>query len=174
MDQEKSIPTKGDIDIPNIKNLKKTSTNNTDLGNAGTLRKRVPSDFVFGKILGEGSYSTVVLAREKATQQFFAIKVLNKRHIIKEKKIKYVNVEKDVLNKLNHPFIIKLYYTFQDQDSLYFALELAKHGDLLRYIRKLGHFDIPASKFYIAELILAVEHMHSKGVLHRDLKPEVK
>jgi 3-phosphoinositide dependent protein kinase-1 len=95
-------------------------------------RKRSPKDFDFFEIIGEGSYSTVTHAREKSTGKEFAIKILNKKHIVKEKKIKYVNVEKSVLNKIHHhPLIVRLYYTFQDSYSLYFVLDLAKKGDLL-------------------------------------------
>lgn len=107
-------------------------------------RRRVVTDFTFGRTLGEGSYSTVPslfwlyydfsmtfsitfywvrrwqvsLAVETSSGREFAIKVLDKRHIVKEKKTKYVTVEKDVLNKLSHPFVVRLYYTFQDTASL--------------------------------------------------------
>ncbi|KAI9002236.1 kinase-like domain-containing protein [Gaertneriomyces semiglobifer] len=136
------------------------------------LQKRTPADFEFGRLLGEGSYSTVVYACEKSTGKEFAVKTLDKRHIVKEKKVKYVNIEKDVLNRLCHPFIVKLYYTFQDARSLYFVLELAKDGDLLGYIRKLGSFELSGARFYIAEIIEAVDYMHQMGIIHRDLKPE--
>ncbi|KNC96469.1 AGC/PDK1 protein kinase [Spizellomyces punctatus DAOM BR117] len=135
-------------------------------------RKRTPEDFVFGRVLGEGSYSTVLYAKESGTRREFAVKVLDKRHIIKEKKVKYVNIEKDVLNRLSHPFIIKLFYTFQDMHSLYFVLELAKDGDLLGYIRKLGSFEVEGARFYIAEIITGVMYLHNMDVIHRDLKPE--
>ncbi|KAI8826809.1 3-phosphoinositide-dependent protein kinase 1-like protein [Fimicolochytrium jonesii] len=135
-------------------------------------RKRTPDDFVFGRVLGEGSYSTVLYAKEISTQREYAVKVLDKHHIIKEKKIKYVNIEKDVLHRLSHPLIVKLYYTFQDAHSLYFVLEYAKDGDLLGFIRKLGSFKLEDARFYVAEIIEAVEHLHSINVIHRDLKPE--
>ncbi|ORZ41380.1 kinase-like domain-containing protein [Catenaria anguillulae PL171] len=135
-------------------------------------RKRGPQDFDFLSSVGEGSYSTVVRARDKHTQKLYAVKILDKRHIVKEKKVKYVNVEKTVLHAIRHPLVIRLYYTFQDAASLYFVLELAEKGELLSYIRKLGAFDVPAARFYIAEVIVAIDHLHSRGVLHRDLKPE--
>jgi 3-phosphoinositide dependent protein kinase-1 len=135
-------------------------------------RKRTPDDFIMERTLGEGSYSTVMLATEKETQRQFAIKILDKRHIVKEKKVKYVNIEKETLNKLHHPSIVRLYYTFQDVSSLYFVLELAPNGEMLAWIRKLGSFDVPCTQFYAAELLEAVAYMHSQGVVHRDLKPE--
>eukprot|EP00833_Pecoramyces_ruminatium_P015644 jgi/Orpsp1_1/1189676/evm.model.d7180000073681.1 len=136
-------------------------------------KKRSPQDFDFFETIGEGSYSTVTHAREKSTGKEFAIKILNKKHIIKEKKVKYVNVEKSVLNIIhNHPLIVKLYYTFQDSYSLYFVLDLAKKGDLLSYIRKMGSFDLECTKFYVAEIVTALEYLHKKNIIHRDLKPE--
>jgi len=136
-------------------------------------KKRSPQDFDFFETIGEGSYSTVTHAREKSTGREFAIKILNKKHIIKEKKVKYVNVEKAVLNIIhNHPLIVRLYYTFQDSYSLYFVLDLAKKGDLLGYIRKMGSFDLECTKFYVAEIVTALEYLHRKNIIHRDLKPE--
>ncbi|XP_035695063.1 3-phosphoinositide-dependent protein kinase 1-like isoform X1 [Branchiostoma floridae] len=135
-------------------------------------RKKTPNDFEFGRILGEGSYSTVVLARDVNTGKEYAIKILEKRHIIREKKVPYVTREKDVLSRLNHPFFVKLYFTFQDVEKLYFGLSYAKNGELLPYIQKLGSFDEECTRFYTAEIILALEHLHGLGIIHRDLKPE--
>ncbi|RLV91741.1 hypothetical protein DV515_00013997 [Chloebia gouldiae] len=81
-------------------------------------RKKRPDDFKFGKILGEGSFSTVVLARELASSREYAIKILEKRHIIKENKVPYVTRERDVMSRLDHPFFVKLYFTFQDDEKL--------------------------------------------------------
>jgi len=136
-------------------------------------KKRSPKDFDFFETIGEGSYSTVTHAREKSTGKEFAVKILNKKHIIKEKKVKYVNVEKAVLNKIhNHPLIVRLFYTFQDSYSLYFVLDLAKKGDLLGYIRRMGSFNLECTKFYVAEIVTALEYLHRKNIIHRDLKPE--
>ncbi|KPP60352.1 3-phosphoinositide-dependent protein kinase 1-like [Scleropages formosus] len=81
-------------------------------------RKKKPEDFRFGKILGEGSFSTVVLAREHSTGKEYAIKILEKRHIMKENKAQYVKRERDVMSILDHPFFVKLYFTFQDDEKL--------------------------------------------------------
>ncbi|KAH6593048.1 hypothetical protein BASA61_004384 [Batrachochytrium salamandrivorans] len=137
-----------------------------------SLRKRQTHDFEFGEILGEGSYSTVLSAKETSTGREFAVKMLDKRHIVRERKTKYVTVERDVLNRVQHPFIVKLFYTFQDDHSLYFVLELAKNGDLLSYLRRLGRFSVDGARFYMAEITAGVAFLHSMGVIHRDLKPE--
>jgi 3-phosphoinositide dependent protein kinase-1 len=135
--------------------------------------KKGVRDFSFGRTLGEGSYSTVLAATDRQTLKEYAIKVLDKRHIIKEKKIKYVNIEKNTLNRLTeHPGIVRLYYTFQDEKSLYYVLDLAKNGELLGVLKKSGTFDVECTRFYGAQILDAVGYMHSRGVIHRDLKPE--
>lgn len=135
--------------------------------------KKGVRDFVFGRTLGEGSYSTVLLATDRQTLKEYAVKILDKKHIIKEKKIKYVNIEKDTLNRLiEHPGIVRLYYTFQDSSSLYYVLDVASGGELLGVLKKIGSFDEECTRFYGAQILDAIEHMHNRGVIHRDLKPE--
>ncbi|KIX99825.1 uncharacterized protein Z520_04461 [Fonsecaea multimorphosa CBS 102226] len=148
-----------------------------EIGADGTVAykpvKKGVRDFNFGQTLGEGSYSTVLAATDRASGRQYAIKVLDKRHIIKEKKVKYVNIEKDTLNRLtDHPGVVRLYYTFQDERSLYFVLDLCPGGELLGVLKRMSTFDEECTRFYGAQILDTIEYMHSRGVIHRDLKPE--
>ncbi|XP_047503312.1 3-phosphoinositide-dependent protein kinase 1 isoform X1 [Pieris napi] len=136
--------------------------------------KRTAKDYIFGKLIGEGCYSTVFLAKDIHTGKEYAIKVCEKSHIVRHQKVQYIKREKDALNMLFHvPHgFVKLYCTFQDEERLYFVLSYAKNGELLHYINKVGSFELNVARFYAAELLLALEKMHAEGIIHRDLKPE--
>jgi 3-phosphoinositide dependent protein kinase-1 len=140
---------------------------------SSTSSKRDHKDFEFGKILGEGSYSTVLLAKETSTSTYYAVKMLDKNQLIKERKTKFAAIEKHCLRTCDSPFVAKVYWTFQDTYSLYFVLEYAPNGDMLEYIKGTGRFDVKTVAFYAGEILLGLEHVHSKEILHRDLKPEV-
>lgn len=135
--------------------------------------KRSPLDFQFGECIGEGSYSKVYRGLSIHNRRTYAIKILSKAHIQRERKRKYVTIEKNTLNILGrHPGIVTLYYTFQDSKSLYFVIDFAQNGELLSLIRRLGSLSEPLSRYYMTQLVDAIGFVHSKGIVHRDLKPE--
>ncbi|XP_075163541.1 phosphoinositide-dependent kinase 1 isoform X2 [Haematobia irritans] len=138
-----------------------------------TPPKKSPKDYYFGKYIGEGSFSMVYLASDVVTKREYAIKVCEKRQILREHKQEYIRREREVMHTLtNVPGFVNLSCTFQDSRSLYFVMTYAKNGDLLPYINKVGSFDIDSTRHYAAELVLACEQMHRRNIVHRDLKPE--
>lgn len=115
-----------------------------------------------------------VLCFNTSPNAIFVVKVLIKKHIIREKKTEYVTREKKVLQILSscNNLFVRLYCTFQDAERLYFVLTYAKNGELLPHINKKVPFSLNCCQYYAAELLLALEVLNSKGIVHRDLKPE--
>jgi len=136
-------------------------------------RKRHKEDFDWDEdIIGNGAFGEVKLAIDKETGVRYAVKILNKKQIVAQKKVEWVNREKFLLDRLRHPNIVSLYFTFSDPQNLYFVLEYCNNGELLDHIRKNKCFDLECGRFYAAEVVSALEFMHGRGVAHRDLKPE--
>ncbi|XAR72168.1 Non-specific serine/threonine protein kinase [Bertholletia excelsa] len=129
-------------------------------------------DFELGKIYGVGSYSKVVRARKKDTGNLYALKIMDKKFITKENKTAYVKLERIVLDQLDHPGIVRLFFTFQDTFSLYMALESCEGGELFDQITRKGHLSEDEARFYAAEVVDALEYIHGMGLIHRDIKPE--
>jgi len=100
------------------------------------------------------------------------MKILNKARIHRLKQTEHIHNEKNVLRQINHPFIVRLFNSFKDSKSLYLLLEFIPGGELFNYIRRSGKLTSEVSRLYAAEIVLALEHLHSKRILYRDLKPE--
>ncbi|KAJ7525977.1 hypothetical protein O6H91_17G076700 [Diphasiastrum complanatum] len=130
------------------------------------------NDFELGKVLGVGSYSKVVRARKKDTGEVFALKIMDKRRVIKENKISNVKTERLVLDQLDHPGVVQLFFTFHDAHHLYLGLECCDGGELFYQIMKKGRLSVDETALYTAEIIEALEYIHGQGLIHRDLKPE--
>eukprot|EP00008_Paramoeba_atlantica_P004263 CAMPEP_0201480474 /NCGR_PEP_ID=MMETSP0151_2-20130828/4952_1 /ASSEMBLY_ACC=CAM_ASM_000257 /TAXON_ID=200890 /ORGANISM="Paramoeba atlantica, Strain 621/1 / CCAP 1560/9" /LENGTH=434 /DNA_ID=CAMNT_0047862337 /DNA_START=167 /DNA_END=1471 /DNA_ORIENTATION=+ len=135
-------------------------------------KKYYAKDFEWGDHLGEGTFGAVQKVKHIESGEEKACKILSKAQITKEKKIKYVKTERDILLKCKSPYIVSLFCTFSDPDHLYYVLELCPNGELFHHLRKYSSFDASIVSFYAAEIVCAVEHLHEKNIIHRDLKPE--
>lgn len=129
-------------------------------------------DFLLVRSLGTGTFGRVYLARYKAVPKYFALKKLRKVDIYRLKQVDHVHNERSLLSRLSHPFIIKLFAAMQDERHLYMLLEYAPGGELFHFLRRAGRLSLDAARFYIAEMVLAIEYLHRHDVVYRDLKPE--
>uniref|UniRef100_A0A672P7L2 Serine/threonine-protein kinase Sgk1 n=1 Tax=Sinocyclocheilus grahami TaxID=75366 RepID=A0A672P7L2_SINGR len=132
-----------------------------------------PTDFDFLKVIGKGSFGKVLLAKRKWDGKCYAIKVLQKKVILKRSEQKHIMAERNVLLKnVKHPFLVGLHYSFQTTDKLYFVLDFVNGGELFFHLQKERTFPEPRAKFYIAEMASALGYLHSLNIVYRDLKPE--
>ncbi|KAJ3219858.1 hypothetical protein HDU67_009046 [Dinochytrium kinnereticum] len=148
------------------------------------------NDFDIREQIGKGAFARVHLVKfksgrgghhgggespapfQKSASKIYAMKSLRKPDIVATKQVKHVMNEKTLLQSIRHPFIVELVATFQDSRHLYLVLEYISGGDLFTHLRRNRRFSESVARFYTVELVLAMEHIHSKGIIYRDLKPE--
>ena len=123
------------------------------------------------ELIGGGSFGKIFKVKQKNTSKIYAMKVLNKSYLIQKKLLRYAITECNVLKNSDCPFILKLHYSFQTPENLYMILDYCPIGDL-SYQIQINLFEEDEAKFYIAELILAIEYLHKRDIIYRDLKPE--
>ena len=128
--------------------------------------------FEYISIIGRGGFGKVWKVCHKQTKKLYAMKEMNKAKIIDKKSEKSVKSERDLLSKLNHPFIINMHFSFQDTDNLYLVMDLLTGGDLRYHICKKRYFTEEQAKFFISCIILGLEYCHYYNIIHRDIKPE--
>ena len=130
-------------------------------------------DFIRLDVIGEGGYGKVFLVKKKDTGRLYALKKVKKKLFNNILRLKDAINEKNIMIESSHPFIVKLYFTFQDKKNLYYAMEYVEGGVLFRYIREQGRLSENVTKFYVAQVILALKYLHEeRGIIYRDLKPE--
>ncbi|KAI0462500.1 cAMP-dependent protein kinase catalytic subunit [Komagataella kurtzmanii] len=130
------------------------------------------NDFRLVRTLGTGSFGRVHLVRSVHNGRYYAMKVLRKRQVAKAKQIEHTNDERKILAMVQHPFITRMWGTFQDSKSIFLVMEYIEGGELFSLLRKSKTFPNQVAKFYAAEAFLALEYLHSHNIIYRDLKPE--
>ena len=134
-----------------------------------------PQDFDIMRLIGRGTFGQVYQVRKKDTGRIYAMKVLSKKVIVQKKEVAHTIGERNILvrtAKTSSPFIVSLKFSFQTPTDLYLVTDYMSGGELFWHLQREGKFPEQRAKFYIAELVLALENLHSKGIVYRDLKPE--
>eukprot|EP01102_Stenamoeba_stenopodia_P010396 TRINITY_DN3125_c0_g1_i2.p1 TRINITY_DN3125_c0_g1~~TRINITY_DN3125_c0_g1_i2.p1 ORF type:complete len:668 (+),score=153.02 TRINITY_DN3125_c0_g1_i2:344-2347(+) len=129
-------------------------------------------DFDLLKVIGKGNFGKVMQVRKKDTSRIYAMKVLKKGAILAADAVKHTLSETNVLRRIKHPFIVSLKYAFQTEDKLYMIMDYLNGGELFFHLSNVDRFSDERSRFYAAEIVLALGYLHAKHVVYRDLKPE--
>eukprot|EP00928_Gymnodinium_smaydae_P069645 TRINITY_DN5325_c0_g2_i1.p1 TRINITY_DN5325_c0_g2~~TRINITY_DN5325_c0_g2_i1.p1 ORF type:complete len:918 (+),score=137.54 TRINITY_DN5325_c0_g2_i1:111-2756(+) len=131
-----------------------------------------PESFFLKGLLGRGSFGEVYRAEHKDSGQTYAMKVLKKNKIMSRQLVRYALTERNLLSYIRHPYIVRLHYAFQTSHVLVLVLQFCSGGNLASLIRQEIRLHEELSRLYCAEILLALEHLHERQVVYRDLKPE--
>jgi serine/threonine protein kinase len=129
-------------------------------------------DFEVTSVIGRGSFGKILLVRRKETGHYYAMKCLRKDVITKTKQYAHTLVERDVMLTMKCPFIIRLFFAFQNEKRVYMVMEYCSGGDLFTHLRREQSFTEFRAKFYAAEMLIGLHYLHQRGIIYRDLKPE--
>ena len=169
------VPLEHDFVSSEVSEKDKRDARQDALFNGGVVRKMQAVDFNPLRCLGKGTYGTVLLVKQGSTGKLYAQKQFRKASLtVRKRLVEQTKTERAILESVNrHPFVVKLYYAFQDHEKLYLILEYAQGGELFERMRNEHMFPEETAAFYMAEMVLALEHLHRNvGVVYRDLKPE--
>ena len=130
-------------------------------------------DFELLKVIGRGSFGKVMQVRKKAGKDagsIFAMKILRKEAIIERNQVEHTKAEREILEEIDHPFLMKMHYAFQTAPKLYFVMTMITGGELFFHLKNDRRFSEPRACMYTAEILLGLGHLHSKDIIYRDLK----
>ena len=130
------------------------------------------NDFEPIKLLGTGSFGRVLLVRFKSKDTLYAMKILSKNQIKIKHQEEHTKTERDLMVKINNPFIVNIKFAFQDDSKLYIVSDFMQGGDMFYHLHSQKKFEESRAKFYAIELILGLEYLHKNSMIYRDLKPE--
>ncbi|CAK4477321.1 unnamed protein product [Aphanomyces euteiches] len=130
------------------------------------------NDFEMVSVIGKGACGTVLLVQKKDNLKLYAMKVLKKDWVMNKDLVTQTMAERRILQEANHPYIVQLRFAFQNNDKLYMVMDYYSGGSLRQVLRRRGRFSIKRARFYLAEILLAIAHLHASNILYRDLKLE--
>ncbi len=155
-------------EIPNFQKTKAQSLYQKDK----SVKKVMLDEFKVIKVVGKGSYGKVYLVEMLSTGKIYAMKELRKDVLIDTDQIENTRIEKEIMKNANHPFLINLEYVFQTPGKIFFVMKFMRGGELYTLLSKEKRFSESRAKFYAAQIILALAHLHNNKIIYRDLKPE--
>ncbi|KAL5969822.1 Microtubule-associated serine/threonine-protein kinase 3 [Taenia solium] len=146
----------------------------TEMTGPPLLRPRpCEADFEIIKLISNGAYGAVFLVRDRITRQRYGMKKMPKQHLRLRNQVEQVFAERDILSFADNPFVVSLYCTFETKKSLCMVMEFVEGGDVAALLKNIGGpLPLDLAQMYFAELVLALEYLHSYGIVHRDLKPD--
>ncbi|ETN98519.1 protein kinase 2, partial [Reticulomyxa filosa] len=110
--------------------------------------------------------------KKKDEDDLFAMKILKKKALIAKQQVEHTNAERSILRSMDHPFLMHLRYAFQTDSKLYFVLDYYRGGELFFHLKTVKRFSLEQARFFVAEVGMALGHLHSFDIIYRDLKPE--
>ena len=170
--QEKRIPLIDVVKVDENKLNDNDNLMNNSFQHKDFSKKISLKDFKILKKLGKGAFGKVLLVHNEELNKYFAMKILKKKFIEKNKQQFHVKTERKILEIIEHPFVAKLYYAFQNSEKLYLLTEYMPGGEMFYHLHKDIYFSEERTKFYISEIILALIYLHKNNIIYRDLKPE--
>lgn len=129
-------------------------------------------DFQLHYVIGKGGFGKVWKLEHKKTGVLYAMKEMSKARVLSKKSVVSVMNERELLTALRHPFIVNMHFAFQDRDNLYLVTDLMPGGDLRYHLSRLHTFTQDQSRFFLACILVGLDHLHKHNVIHRDIKPE--
>ena len=160
--------------VNNLKtsNIKEKSRHNTIFSKDKGIKKVSLNDFKILKVLGRGTFGKVCLVQYKSTKKYYAMKIMKKNTILEHDQVSHTLLEKKILQKLNYQFLVGMVFCFQTQERIYFVMNFIRGGELFNHLHKCKHFPEEETKFYCAIIGLALEYLHTHGIVYRDIKPD--
>eukprot|EP00939_MAST-03C_sp_MAST-3C-sp1_P002825 g2825.t1 len=149
-----------------------STTNSFAIGRQLSEQRVSSEDFQRLCCLGTGSFGKVLQVRHNESGDIYAMKIIKKSRVVKKKVELSTMLERDVLAQVAHPFIVELHCAFQTMDKLYLVMTFIPGGELFWHLHDQGTFPEDVARFYVAELVLAVSYLHSRSIIHRDIRPE--
>ena len=167
-----------------INNIKNSSQQDKDLDKdkireTGTIfskhkdiKKVGLNDFKILKVIGRGTFGKVCLVQYKLTKEYYAMKIMKKDVLLEHNQVKSVLLEKKILQNLNYRFLVGMVFCFQTQERIYFVMNFIRGGELFKHLCESKYFSEEKTKFYAGIIGLALEYLHTHGIVYRDIKPD--